>query len=474
MPIKGLTERGEARLPLAGRIYKGAPKGERRPGKDLDHFRFEPETEEAGAAWAKHFLEPSSLTFFTPHETPDAAFSAFYEIWDASGLVHRCDGEWIRQLRADDSGTTYRHYNEGIEKCPYADDPDKNKDHKPVGRLKMLIPELMEEGVVGVVMLTTHSKNDIANIWRALNLVYKMKGTLVGVGFIAYRRDTQVSVPAWDGSGGRAKVNKSLVYVAPLADHLQRLMEEQPVEVEEHPGTYTPTFREPKSRDKLFKTEEAGIPPLPDMEGDEAPEGSIPKQAPGTVVKREQAMDVDEETGEIEEGGPPAPAYHRYSSGSYRGQTMLEAYQSDPASLYFQVVHRVPGLEEKAIELMEWIFSERRPWAPDVLVDQLRAAYRAQPSMYKTAVTPPKTGQLLAGIMEQELSTEERKDVLEEIFGFRTTKAQGFKWAMAGACMLLFREQGENELRPVAAQELQSYVEWLKSREGDPQQEELI
>jgi hypothetical protein len=93
MPIKGLTDRN-AGFPQIGVLRKGAPKAEKGPGRDLEHFRFDADDREAAAAFAAIYGdEPRTVRVYVPYATTDENFEAWREDWIASSLKHRCDGQ---------------------------------------------------------------------------------------------------------------------------------------------------------------------------------------------------------------------------------------------------------------------------------------------------------------------------------------------------------------------------------------------
>jgi len=99
-PIRGLTHR-EASFPMLGAIRKGAPKKPDRPGADLDHFRVEfdeMEKDAAGKFVAVYGEEPREINILLPFNSVDQNFQAWQESYVRSGLIHRCDGDWVVDL----------------------------------------------------------------------------------------------------------------------------------------------------------------------------------------------------------------------------------------------------------------------------------------------------------------------------------------------------------------------------------------
>lgn len=228
MPIKQLTDNHQygRGLPRIGTIYKGDEKPEdgKRPGKDLDHFRFEPEPQ---FEWVTEFwrgLYADQPTEFSPvflfGATADEVFETWMEEWSATGLQHRCDGE-----------TQYQRFDKAIGEYSSA----RVKCEAPAcqckrtGRLRLMFPDFIEaSGVLGYVAITTHSIHDILTLHRYLSDVAQMYGKLEGVPFVFGRAKREVSAPKPKDPGTRIKTTKSLLYVHVLPDftreHLARRM----------------------------------------------------------------------------------------------------------------------------------------------------------------------------------------------------------------------------------------------------------
>lgn len=212
MPIRGITQdlnkiRTNSDLPIIARLYKGAPKGPKRPGKDLDHFRVE-FTDLAppslAASWQQLYGEqPTEFErVFLIGATVAEAFPTWMEEWSGSQTCqHRCDGH-TQVLHFGDHG--------------YSDEPvpcvaPACKCSK-VGRLTFVLYDLtMEARVFGAVRLVTHSYHDIVNLHGLLAWVERRHGSLDGVPFVLGRADREVSTPMGDGK--RALTTKSLLYL---------------------------------------------------------------------------------------------------------------------------------------------------------------------------------------------------------------------------------------------------------------------
>ena len=219
MPIYGLTDANSLRygsgLPLIARLYKGAEKPEtgNRPGADLKHFRveFEPQYEWLAETWLALYGEhPTQFgRVFLAHNTLHEAFPTWKEEWNATSLLHRCDGK--TQARHYDANSS--SYNNKPTPCAARGNPACKC--KPVGRLNLILPDLIETtGVMGFVSISTHSLHDILTISSYLNDIVCMAQKLTGIPFIFGRAQDEISVPKPNGRPGeRIRVGKSLLYI---------------------------------------------------------------------------------------------------------------------------------------------------------------------------------------------------------------------------------------------------------------------
>jgi len=198
MPIKGLTDRPGPGFPIIGTLRKGAPRPAdgRRPGGDLDHFRFVAavDKEELEADFkAKYGPKPASIEVIFLGKNVDDNFTAWQEEWTASKLVHRCDGENV-VLIYDTETQKYRR-DPGI-KCD-------GRNCKPSGRLNVWLPRLERAGLVTVV---TSSIHDIGALHSNLSAAMQLQGDLRGIPFVLIRNPRMISVPG--GKDGRMRVEK--------------------------------------------------------------------------------------------------------------------------------------------------------------------------------------------------------------------------------------------------------------------------
>lgn len=234
MPIKNLTDNVIPSFGVIGKLRKGGEKIEIKVegktrfkyGEDLDHWRFTSDRPEVEAAFTNAFGEkPRNIKVFIPHATPEEAFSTWCEVWSATSLQHRCDGEtafiWLENGK----------YKRGSKPCPGG-----HKDGDPlndaVGRLNVIIPELVQAGYVGYVTMETHGKHDILSISKSLQAVYESRRDnplgLRGVMFDLRRVQEEVSTPGFGAqaeAGKRSKVKKWNVKLEPAADWVRLQLE---------------------------------------------------------------------------------------------------------------------------------------------------------------------------------------------------------------------------------------------------------
>ena len=217
MPIKGLTDRdrdfGQG-LPCLGRIFKGEPKGENRPGRDLKYFRiaFTPQYEYMAPVWRKVYGDqPTEFkNVYLAGGTPDDAFPTWKEAWRSGAMMRRCNGhEIVRWF--DEASQTYRSDPKPcLGKC----------DCKNSGRLRIFLPDLMlavsqqlgaENSVLGYFAISTTSVYDILAIHSALSDLYTLKGTVSGIQMRLGRADRKVRGD--NGKGQKISSTKSLLYL---------------------------------------------------------------------------------------------------------------------------------------------------------------------------------------------------------------------------------------------------------------------
>lgn len=204
MPIKGLTTQ-TPRPTRLGVLRKGSEKTDpKRPGRDLDHFRFDPDAADDTDlvdAFNAAYPDGNDIEVYLPFATADDNFEAWQEEWTASQLVHRCDGETIYDRnRAGDLVPTGKPCTGGC---------------KQVGRLTVLIPALVTgANRFGFVTVLTTSIYDIAELSQTLAYYQSLspQGDLRGIPFLLRRRPREISIPMGDN---RRRVTKHLIYIEP-------------------------------------------------------------------------------------------------------------------------------------------------------------------------------------------------------------------------------------------------------------------
>jgi len=172
MPIRGLTDRQSAtpRFTRLGKIKKGEIRNDR--PVDLDYFRFVAEGPEVAAITdafeTVYGGEPREITIYLPYKTVEENWQTWMEEWGKSGLIHRCDGEFMTQWINGDKTYVRDPEQKQAKPCPYASGEKERTDKNPgctqIGRLAAIVPELVIAGFVGYVTVEIHSKNDLANI----------------------------------------------------------------------------------------------------------------------------------------------------------------------------------------------------------------------------------------------------------------------------------------------------------------------
>ena len=221
MPIKGMTNQ-QAAFPEIGQLRKGAPKPERGIGKDLRHFRFTSEIQEVEVEFHTHYNdEPRLINVFLPFRTADENWEAWQESYVAGGLVHRCDGETMTLWRQQDGS-----YSTEPKPCPFANGAKPTKAHpecKPVGRLKVIIPELRRLAYVTVL---TGSIHDIRNLDAQLRALEALRQDLRGIPLQLRRSPKQISTPTPGGKRARREKWLLSIEAAPTWVHLQLAAQE--------------------------------------------------------------------------------------------------------------------------------------------------------------------------------------------------------------------------------------------------------
>lgn len=171
MPIKRiekqLMEQGVlGNFPRFGKLRKGAEKGEKSAGRDLDYFRLtlEPQYEHIRPQFVELYGEqPTEFrNVFLAADSAELAFQYHYEAWAHARLLRRCDGETISVAYSDGMQT----YDNTPHDCTC--NPVK-PDCKIHGRLDVVLPELFElTGAWGKFTIETHSVYDAVALRSAM------------------------------------------------------------------------------------------------------------------------------------------------------------------------------------------------------------------------------------------------------------------------------------------------------------------
>ena len=213
MPIIGLTDNVVPRFPRLGKLRKGdeKPQAGNKPGAELEYFRFTSDNPAIVAAFHEAYgNQPAMLRVYLPYPSTEMNFASWKEAWAAGGLVHRCDGVTCQIWRTPDG-----KYSQQPKPCPGG--------CKEVGRLEVILPELITAGFVGYVTLETHSLHDLMNITATLEAVRQSAqdrpNGLQGIEFVLRRKKERISTP--DGKGGRASREKWLVSIEPVPSWAQ-------------------------------------------------------------------------------------------------------------------------------------------------------------------------------------------------------------------------------------------------------------
>jgi len=248
MAIKGVSDKGLG-FPRIGRIRKG----EMQPTKktkdypkdkqvmkpvDLDYFKieFEKGFEHLAAKFFSVYpAEPKSINIRLPFNEISEMWDPFLEAYTASRLLARSDGpaeeSGMVLFRCDgktgeiivrnginlETGLPEPHPEDNIAGYDYKNNP---VEYSPVGRLKVIVPELEE---AGYMMMITGSWNDCTNISQQLRGIKELNNEVIkGVPLNLMRSDQKVMAPI---DRKKVRVTKSLVSVIANSDWVSARME---------------------------------------------------------------------------------------------------------------------------------------------------------------------------------------------------------------------------------------------------------
>ena len=214
MSIKGLTDRGMS-FPEIGTIRKGAPKPDngKGPGRDLKYFRIEFDEREVDAR--NKFLgiygtEPTEINVVLMFNDIERMWDAWYEAYTAGRMVARADGEKYIYLVNDKgevkvkNGLPYTPFNENDIVGTWKNSNTNKQEKvtcKPVGRLKVVIPDLQRMVYMTVLTGSIHDIINISNQLEALKHIND--GQIAGIPLVLRRRPKKISTPRPDGTRAR-------------------------------------------------------------------------------------------------------------------------------------------------------------------------------------------------------------------------------------------------------------------------------
>jgi len=372
--IKGLTKGVERtrRLPIIGKLRKGAARtaedvAKKRPGKDLEWFRFTSDEPGLEQLFRELFgADPAIITGVLPLATPDECFPNRQEARDKAGfLEHACDGEWCSIWRDDQGLYHYAPPGEPGPPCPGG--------CKAIGRLYLEIPELAQHGYSGWIVAETHGLNDIPAIYDALAIIAeKRRGCswgLRGVPVVLRRVGAMVPTPRPDGS--RRRQEKWLVQLLESPAWAARQAELARNEYEDAPGAFHP--QRPDWEDATSHGQ-----PVPEIERDEFLLGD-PDDGPPAPAEEEEPSPVDPAEARKDQAKALwAQVFDAaFQAGWKKGAAALlerMGYRGLLAVLDYAEQHSANDVFEQALDIV-------RPWPEAVITRALATIpyYKARP-----------------------------------------------------------------------------------------------
>lgn len=276
MAIKGLTNKGLS-FPQIGRIKKGelvpvqGKPGVTRP-VDLDYFKVEFSDDAEGQALTALFLaeygaKPKSINIRLPFNEISSMWDGFLEAYTASRLLARSDGkpedDGVVLFRCD--GKTGEHIvrnGENLETGLHEPHPEDNiagydyqgkpVHYNPIGRLKVIVPELQE---AAYMLFTTGSWNDIRFISQQLAGLKELNdGVIKGVPLKLIRSDHEVMVPI---DGKKQRMTKSLISIKADPDWVAARMQEDKLQA--FPKSVAAKMLEPGELEIIEETPEEAL-----------------------------------------------------------------------------------------------------------------------------------------------------------------------------------------------------------------------
>ena len=243
MTLELQTRKNQIAFPVVANIRKGAPKGERRPGKDLEQrFRvvFEPGME----AYQKRFLElygsltPTTINAMLPFNDLSACYEISSEAYKAGMLVFKAvngqvlvhrnpeNGDYlVRNGAAQSQGvsTTYDPYAFRALTYTSHDGRQVTLPIKTQTRVKLFIPE-MEDFVWFLLKSTSfYDSLNIQNNMAAVQAVARAAtgGNVAGVRINVFRAQQDI---LWNSDKGPRRIKKWLVQVKVDPDWVEKMI----------------------------------------------------------------------------------------------------------------------------------------------------------------------------------------------------------------------------------------------------------
>lgn len=197
--IKGLTDRGSIELRqnrIDFTLFKGGKKRTSRTGKKIfgndlgENLRLETKQPEIARVISKYYQTEThdgsiylkELTILLAYNEIDRAFDCSMNLYDASGLISKCDRETIyakSETFTDPYGHTRRRLLKTDEPCPIAGESfDCPNGCAKSGNLYFFIPALLSAGLQKLGKLSVHSYTDLVGINKKLLETEKLLGSI--------------------------------------------------------------------------------------------------------------------------------------------------------------------------------------------------------------------------------------------------------------------------------------------------------
>lgn len=204
MPIKGLTDQPKEFNPL-GRIevsvFKGARKGEKKAGADLNHLLRISTTNEVARTILKAYGEPDrngdiltpAIALYLPFDEVERTFKTSMKAHTTSGLELVCDRHTISKKcipQKDAKGNIWRPLVDVEEPCPMRDKGfvgDCPKGCVKEGQLDFYIRELLDHDLMWAGRITVHGFADITYLSTKLEEIKQILGSLTTSPFPAHQ-----------------------------------------------------------------------------------------------------------------------------------------------------------------------------------------------------------------------------------------------------------------------------------------------